>query len=180
MIYDNIPYAETNAYVKKIEQLFEKYSKMDGINSTTPSGGSGNQGATGTISKKGYMWPAPGTTIITSGVGPRWNTRHNGIDISSGDAYGKPIVASRSGTVISAVHSGWGGGYGLHVVIDHGDGIVTLYGHASSVLVHDGDKVIQGQTIAYIGSTGDSTGPHLHFEIRLNGVFLDPEEYVSP
>lgn len=127
-----------------------------------------------------FIWPTPGTTIITSGVGPRWGTSHNGIDISSGNAYGQPIVASDGGTVIVAVHSGWGGGYGLHVMIDHGNGYTTVYGHASSVLVNTGDKVSQGQTIAYIGSTGDSTGPHLHFEIRYNGGICDPENYVSP
>lgn len=127
-----------------------------------------------------FIWPTPGTTIITSGVGPRWGTSHNGIDISSGNAYGQPIVASDGGTVIVAVHSGWGGGYGLHVMIDHGNGYTTVYGHASSVLVNTGDKVSQGQTIAYIGSTGDSTGPHLHFEIRYNGSICDPENYVSP
>ena len=115
-----------------------------------------------------------------SGVGPRWGTNHNGIDISSGNAYGSPIVAADGGTVIVAVHSGWGGGYGLHVMIDHGNGYTTVYGHASSVLVNEGDKVSQGQTIAYIGSTGDSTGPHLHFEIRQNGSICDPEQYVSP
>lgn len=127
-----------------------------------------------------FIWPTPGTTIITSGVGPRWGTSHNGIDISSGNAYGQPIVASDGGTVIVAVHSGWGGGYGHHVMIDHGNGYVTVYGHASSVIVNTGDRVSQGQTIAYIGSTGWSTGPHLHFEIRRNGAICDPELYVSP
>ena len=140
--------------------------------------GSGSQGS-GTANGQ-FIWPAPGTTVITSGVGPRWGTNHNGIDISSGNAYGSPIVAADGGTVIVAVHSGWGGGYGLHVMIDHGNGYTTVYGHASSVLVNEGDKVSQGQTIAYIGSTGDSTGPHLHFEIRQNGSICDPEQYVSP
>ena len=140
--------------------------------------GSGSQGS-GTANGQ-FIWPAPGTTVITSGVGPRWVTNHNGIDISSGNAYGSPIVAADGGTVIVAVHSGWGGGYGLHVMIDHGNGYTTVYGHASSVLVNEGDKVSQGQTIAYIGSTGDSTGPHLHFEIRQNGSICDPEQYVSP
>lgn len=163
LIYENIPFGETNAYVKKIERLYKKYLNW------------GN----GTASGK-FIWPAPGTTTITSGVGPRWGTTHNGIDISSGDAYGKPIVASDGGTVLTAVHSGWGGGYGLHVMIDHGNGYITVYGHASKVVVNTGDSVSKGQVIAYIGSTGDSTGPHLHFEIRKNGVIEDPEKYVSP
>lgn len=142
------------------------------------SGGSNFTEGSGTANGQ-FIWPAPGTTIITSGVGPRWGTNHNGIDISGSNAYGSPIVAADGGTVIVAVHSGWGGGYGLHVMIDHGNGYTTVYGHASSVLVNVGDKVSQGQTIAYIGSTGDSTGPHLHFEIRKNGAIVDPELYVS-
>lgn len=144
-------------------------------NYETPSSGDG----TGTANGQ-FIWPAPGTTIITSGVGPRWGTTHNGIDISGGNAYGSPIVASDGGTVIVANKSGWGGGYGLYVMIDHGNGYTTVYGHASSVIVDVGQTVSQGQTIAYIGSTGDSTGPHLHFEIRQNGGIVDPENYVSP
>ena len=143
------------------------------------SGGSSDFVQGDGVANSQFIWPAPGTTMITSGVGPRWGTTHNGIDISGGGAYGSPIVAADGGTVIVAVHSGWGGGYGLHVMIDHGNGYVTVYGHASQVLVNEGDKVSQGQTIAYIGSTGDSTGPHLHFEIRNNGAIMDPESYVS-
>lgn len=149
-----------------------------GSSGSSSSGGSSTQGSG--VSNGQFIWPAPGTTVITSGVGPRWGTNHNGIDISGGNAYGSPIVASDGGTVIVAVHSGWGGGYGLHVMIDHGNGYTTVYGHASSVIVNQGDKVSQGQTIAYIGSTGDSTGPRLHFEIRNNGAICDPEQFVSP
>ncbi len=150
-------------------------SSSGGSSSGSSSGSSGSATASGQ-----FIWPAPGTTVITSGVGPRWGRSHNGIDISGGNAYGSPIVASDSGTVIVANKSGWGGGYGLYVMIDHGNGYTTVYGHASSVIVDVGQTVSQGQTIAYIGSTGNSTGPHLHFEIRLNGSILDPENYVSP
>ena len=162
-----------------------------GDNGDSGNGGSGDSGDSGDsgssdfvqgdgVANSQFVWPAPGTTMITSGVGPRWGTTHNGIDISGGNAYGSPIVAADGGTVIVAVHEGWGGGYGLHVMIDHGNGYVTVYGHASQVFVNEGDKVSQGQTIALIGSTGDSTGPHLHFEIRNNGAIMDPENYVSP
>lgn len=138
-----------------------------------------------------WVWPAPGVTTITSGVGPRWGTTHNGIDIAGSNCHGKPGVASRAGTVIavntSCTHDygkngscGCGGGYGNYVFIDHGDGYVTRYGHASKVYVKVGDKVAQGQKILAIGSTGHSTGSHLHFEIRYNGSIKDPEKYVDP
>lgn len=127
-----------------------------------------------------FVWPAPGTTVITSGVGPRWGTSHNGIDISSGNAYGQPIVAAADGKVTVACHSGWGGGYGIHCYIDHGNGYVTRYGHMSQLLVGLNQTVKQGQQIGKIGSTGDSTGPHLHFEMRYNGAVVDPENYVNP
>lgn len=127
-----------------------------------------------------FIWPAPGTTTITSGVGPRWGTNHNGLDISSGDAYGKPIVAAADGKVTVAYSSGWGGGYGIHCYIDHGNGYETRYAHMSALMVSTNQRVKQGDHIGKIGSTGDSTGPHLHFEIRLNGAILDPEDYVNP
>lgn len=132
------------------------------------------------MAKADFIWPAPGTTTITSGVGPRWGTKHNGIDISSGDAYGKPIVAAAAGKVTTVCYSGWGGGYGIHCYIDHGNGLVTRYAHMSELQVSFEQMVTQGQQIGKIGSTGDSTGPHLHFEIRNGANILDPEEYVNP
>lgn len=161
--------------VKLIEQAEKGVS-----DSRDKSSSSSTTLSTGGSLKGGFVWPAPGTTMITSGVGPRWGTTHNGIDISSGDAQGKPVVASAAGTVAVANKSGWGGGYGLHVMIDHKDGYRTIYGHGSAVHVNVGDVVKKGQHIMDIGSTGDSTGPHLHFEIRKNGQILDPEKYVSP
>ncbi|MGQ9523304.1 MAG: murein hydrolase activator EnvC family protein [Armatimonadota bacterium] len=94
---------------------------------------------------------------------------HTGVDIAA--AYGSPIQASAAGVV---VHSGWLGGYGKTVIIDHGGGISTLYGHCSRLVVSQGEHVEQGQTIAYVGSTGFSTGPHLHFERRRDGVPVNP------
>jgi murein DD-endopeptidase MepM/ murein hydrolase activator NlpD len=98
---------------------------------------------------------------------------HEGIDITA--ATGTPIRAAASGTVI---HSGWLGGYGNLVVIDHGNGLATAYAHASALLVGVGQQVSQGQTIALVGSTGNSSGPHLHFEVRVNGVAVDPLLYL--
>ena len=101
---------------------------------------------------------------------------HTGVDLSMSGAYGKPIYASAGGTVISA---GWSGGYGYLVKIRHSNGWVTYYAHCSSLLVSAGETVSQGQQIARIGSTGNSTGPHLHFEIRINGNDVDPMKYIG-
>lgn len=125
-------------------------------------------------------WPAPGYSRITSPFGYRTHPilrkkkLHTGIDI--GISYGKNIVAAQSGKVI---HSGWLGGYGKVVMIDHGGGIVTLYAHNSSIVVKEGQQVKRGQTISKCGSTGMSTGPHLHFEVRENGQYVDPLKYVK-
>jgi murein DD-endopeptidase MepM/ murein hydrolase activator NlpD len=125
-------------------------------------------------------WPAPGYSRITSPFGYRNHPilrkkkLHTGIDI--GIPIGKNIVAAQSGKVI---YSGWKGGYGKVVMIDHGGGIVTLYAHNSSILVKEGQQVKRGQAISKCGSTGMSTGPHLHFEVRENGKFVDPLKYIK-
>lgn len=105
--------------------------------------------------------------------GWRWNRMHEGIDMSG--ALGTPIVAADGGTVVTA---GWYQGYGLAVIIDHQNGYKTLYGHCSTLFVSVGDGVYQGQHIANVGNTGNSTGPHLHFEIWVNGTKVDPEPYI--
>ena len=125
----------------------------------------------GAPSSQGFIWPTSGT--ITSGFGPRWGRMHEGIDIAGGS--GTPIHAAASGTVIVA---GWSGGYGNLVVIDHGGGISTAYGHNSSLAVSVGQQVTQGQTIAGMGTTGHSTGVHCHFEVRVNGGAVDPMGYL--
>lgn len=125
-------------------------------------------------------WPAPGFTRITSPFGYRMHpilrTRrmHSGIDI--GTPRGTTIVAATRGTVVSA---GRLGGFGNTVIIDHGGGIMTLYAHNSRLLVTKGQEVMRGQRIALAGSTGMSTGPHLHFEVRINGKFVDPLPWVK-
>jgi murein DD-endopeptidase MepM/ murein hydrolase activator NlpD len=98
---------------------------------------------------------------------------HEGIDISV--ASGTPVVASATGTVI---HSGWLGGYGNLVVIDHGNGLSTAYAHNSALAVVVGQQVAQGEVISYAGTTGNSSGPHVHFEVRVNGTAVDPLGYL--
>jgi murein DD-endopeptidase MepM/ murein hydrolase activator NlpD len=98
---------------------------------------------------------------------------HEGIDLGAG--YGTPIAAAAAGTVI---YAGWLGGYGNLTVVDHGGGLATAYGHQSSIAAGVGEQVAQGQTIGYVGSTGHSTGPHLHFEVRVNGQAVDPLGYL--
>ncbi len=121
-------------------------------------------------SSSGLIWPVNGP--ITSGFGWRWGRMHEGIDI--GVPCGTPIHAAASGTVI---YSGWMDGYGNFVVIDHGNGLATAYGHQSAIYV-SGGSVSQGQSIGAVGSTGNSTGCHLHFEVRVNGNPVDPLGYL--
>lgn len=123
-----------------------------------------------------FTWPVPYTTSITSPFGPRWGTFHYGIDISDSGIHGQDIVASDGGTVTWAGYDS--SGYGYYVIIDHGNGYETLYGHCSELYVSDGQEVAQGDLIAAVGSTGDSTGAHLHFEISCGGERLDPESFV--
>jgi len=136
-----------------------------------------NQASGGYVSKGQFAWPVPGYTKITSYWGD--GRGHKGIDIAGSGIYGKPIVAADNGRVILANHSGWGGGYGLCAYIDHGGGYSTRYGHASKIIVSTGDVVKKGQVIGYVGSTGDSSGPHLHFEIRVNGVAQNPMKWFG-
>lgn len=135
---------------------------------------SGTSGSGGYASKGNFTWPVPGVTYISSGFGMRWGSMHKGIDIAAGR--GTKIVAADSGRVIQLT-SGWGGGYGNSVYIDHGNGYSTRYAHCDSVCVSVGQQVTKGQLIAYMGSTGDSTGNHCHFEIRVNGSPQNPLNY---
>ncbi len=115
----------------------------------------------------GFLWPARG--VMTQGFGWRRSHHHNGIDIAA--TRGAPIFAVTPGRVVFA---GWYAGYGLAVIIDHGEGLMTLYGHASAVQVHPGQEVQAGQVIARVGCTGICTGPHLHFEVRIDGRPANP------
>ncbi|MBQ1914180.1 MAG: peptidoglycan DD-metalloendopeptidase family protein [Selenomonadaceae bacterium] len=130
---------------------------IPGVGATTPS-----------------IWPTDG--VVSSPYGLRWNGSdfHPGIDIAND--MGTPIVATADGVVIEA---GWNsGGYGNMVDIDHGNGIMTRYAHASQVVVTAGQHVRRGQLIAYMGSTGFSTGPHVHYEVRIDGQAVNPVSYL--
>lgn len=138
-------------------------------------------GSSGTVYTGGvFTWPAPGNNTITSYFGGRSSpvagasSNHKGIDIAC--STGDTIVAASSGTVIVATYNYAEGNY---VCIDHGGGVVTLYMHNSSLAVSVGESVSAGQTIAYAGSTGISTGPHCHFGVRVNGTYVDPLTYLQ-
>jgi murein DD-endopeptidase MepM/ murein hydrolase activator NlpD len=122
-------------------------------------------------SSAGLIWPVSGP--INSPYGMRWGRLHPGIDIGAGA--GTPIRAAASGRVVV---SGYSGGYGNLIVIDHGNGLATAYAHQSRLAASAGQQVAQGQVIGYVGSTGVSTGPHLHFEVRVNGSPVDPLGYL--
>ncbi len=143
-----------------------------------------NANSTGVYVGGEYGWPVPSSYYISSYFG--WRTLygvadyHTGIDIARGELAsidGHPIVAANDGIVSLAVWSNVG--YGNYLIVDHGGNQLTLYGHCSSLNVAKGDVVTKGQQIATVGSTGNSTGPHLHFEIRLNGAMVNPEPYLK-
>ncbi len=157
---------------KEMEQIDEEIRKMLEANKSEEEFVGGQFG-----------WPVPNYSTITSKFG--WRTLygqknwHTGIDISGANILGKPIVASNAGTVIKAVTTYVPKkGYGKYVMIDHGGGYTTMYAHCTSLAVKVGQTVTRGQTIAYVGSTGNSTGPHLHFGIYINGKEVDPLGYL--
>lgn len=134
------------------------------------------------INVTGFTWPVPGYNRITSQFGMRihpilgYEKLHDGMDIAGAGINGTPIHAAYGGTVVLA-ESYWG--YGNCVKIDHGGGVVTLYAHASAILVSVGQQVNAGDTIALVGSTGNSTAPHLHFSIIIKGEFVNPQDYIT-
>lgn len=154
---------------EKVDKVVVKGSK-DGVKDYNDTSSSG-------ISTGSFMWPVPYTRSITSYYEWRWGTMHWGIDIASSGVYGQDIVASDGGMV---THAGdINDGYGSYVIIDHGNGFQTVYAHCSSLAVYEEQYVSQGQTIGYVGSTGWSTGPHLHFEVRQGSNRLNPLNFVS-
>jgi murein DD-endopeptidase MepM/ murein hydrolase activator NlpD len=166
--------ATREEYLHEVEGLLAQSAALAAKIQAAQSAAASSSSATpmtSAPSASGFVWPVQG--ILTSYFGWRWGRMHEGIDIAVGS--GTPVVASASGTVIVA---GWMGGYGNLVVVDHGNGIATAYGHNTSVAVGLGQSVAQGQVIAYSGSTGHSTGPHVHFEVRVNGGAVDPLGYL--
>lgn len=173
-----------SAIILKKQQDAAAAAAAAGSSSGSSSGASQSSGETtfvdtGEISSKGMIWPAPGYSRVSSPFGyrihPIFGTRkmHTGIDISA--PMSANIVAATDGVVQSA---GGLGGYGNAVIIDHGGGIATLYAHNSKLLVSAGQSVQRGQVIAKAGSTGYSTGPHLHFEVRKNGTYINPLPWI--
>lgn len=133
-----------------------------------------------------FLWPCPGHYTISSPYGGRWGTTHRGIDISDRSIHGAEICAANSGEVIfvnnSCTHNygkkkscGCGSGFGNYCIVDHGGGYTTVYGHAEKIIVKVGQQVSTGDVLGYVGSTGDSTGWHLHFETRIDGDRVDPQ-----
>lgn len=178
---------EMSAQIKKTEtEYFNALSKEEAArqaelnrqnNNRVPTSSSGS---TSSSSTGGFLYPLPYAVSITDAYGYRIHPLsgtykwHNGVDLAAGS--GTAIYATKSGTVTSATYNE---AYGYMVTINHGDGYSSLYGHMTNYIVSAGDYVTQGQTIGYVGSTGWSTGPHLHFTIYYNGADVNPMNYVS-
>ena len=192
--YDAIAEEEAKAEETLQEAIRKRAAEQAKYNQNNNSnnGGGGNSGGSGGNSGGGstgggsatslsnLQWPVPSCTLITSRFGYRVapttgaSTYHGGLDIGAG--MGASIVAAGAGDVI---YAGANGGYGNCVMIDHGNGVVTVYAHMSSIGVSYGQYVTAGQYVGAVGSTGVSTGPHCHFEIRINGAQTDPAAYFS-
>lgn len=163
-----------NHQIKKMIDL--RSAAMTNLAGTVmPAGLSISTASTGSVTPD--IWPVSGVVsshfgfrISPGGIG---STYHEGLDIAS--SYGNPVHATANGRITQA---GWVNGYGYLVEIDHGNGIKTRYGHNSAILVSVGDQVVEGQTISLIGSTGNSTGPHCHYEVRVNGEAVDPTLFL--
>ena len=155
--------AATLARQREAKAAQEAAARASGARPAPPVGGA--------ASARGLIWPVRGR--ISSEFGPRWGGFHSGIDIAN--AAGTPIVASKDGVV---VFSGWMDGYGLFVLLDHGEGLVTGYAHQSRLAAEKGATVDRGGVIGYVGSTGRSTGNHLHFEVRDGGAARNPRLYL--
>lgn len=163
-----------NHQIKKMIDL--RSAVMTNLAGTVMPAGLGiSTASTGSVTPD--IWPVSGVVsshfgfrVSPGGIG---STYHEGLDIAS--SYGNPVHATANGRITQA---GWVNGYGYLVEIDHGNGIKTRYGHNSALLVSVGDQVVQGQTISLIGSTGNSTGPHCHYEVRVNGEAVDPTLFL--
>lgn len=174
-------YEETEAgHQAMLDEAAEDEARIQELIRQQQSGGSsGSSGSSGSNSGvDGYIWPTNNTRLVTSPYGERWcpfhgYESHNGADI--GAARGSAVLAAKSGRVIQA---GWNGGYGISVMIAHDDGITTLYGHMDSCSVSVGQTVSQGETIGICGSTGNSTGAHIHYTMYKNGSTIDPLPYL--
>ena len=175
---------EKENLAKALEKDIEKYTKVyeEARRQEESLKGSLNYSSSSSeyLGSGQFCWPAPSYTRISSPYGwrnhPIFKTKkfHTGVDLAAPG--GSNILAAENGTVISA---GWNGGYGNCLVVDHGGGVSTLYAHASKLCVSKGAKVTKGQVIAKVGTTGNSTGNHLHFEVLINGKTTDPMGYIK-
>ena len=185
--------AELNRQNQQIANANNNNNANAGGNAGSTGGNTGNTGSSGnggliSAGSEGVqgtgslVWPVPCSHTVTSRFGPRTHpitgkyTNHNGMDIDGYGHDGYPIVACDAGVVVAAK---WSDSYGNYVMIDHGNGMQTLYAHMSGMAVKYGDTVTQGQTIGYLGSTGWSTGTHCHLEVYVNGSRTDPEAYFT-
>ena len=164
--------AKREAARKAAEEAAKNQTSAGEVTPPVPEEPSYNGGA--------FMWPCPSSTRVTSDYGTRLSptagasSNHKGLDI--GAAFGSAIVAAADGTV---AYAGYNSGMGNYVMLSHGDGLYTVYGHCSALLVSTGDTVGAGQTIAQVGSTGISTGNHLHFGVSKDGAYVSPWNYLS-
>ncbi len=179
--------AEKEALAKSLEKDIEKYKQVyeearrqeEALKKQISGSLSTSSNSTYTGNGR-FCWPAPSYTRISSPYGWRLhpiyktNKFHSGVDLAAPG--GSNILAAESGTV---KFSGWNGGYGNCLIIDHGGGITTLYGHASKLCVSKGQYVTKGEIVAKVGTTGNSTGNHLHFEVLINGKTTDPMAYIK-
>ena len=167
--------AEYKAMIKEYEAEIARFDRQ--IEALLQSNGSSGNGTL--VNSSGLICPLQyaGTYVSSPFYRNSDGSYHGALDLCvSGGSYGKSISAAESGTVITASYH-WS--YGNYVVVDHGNGLSTLYAHCSSLAVGAGQSVSKGQTIAYVGSTGNSTGPHLHFEVRINGSRVNPSGYIG-
>ena len=186
-------YAAQKAAAERAAQASQSSSGSSSSSSSSSSSGSSSSGSSSSGSSSvivpsgsGFAWPTPGFVSRSSEwFEDREVYNHGGIDIAGAGIMGTPVVAAANGTVVatnsSCTHNwgksyscGCGGGYGNYVMISHAGGKMTVYGHLTSLTVSSGQSVSRGQVIGYVGSTGNSTGPHLHYECRLNGVRYNP------
>lgn len=186
-------YAAQKAAAEQAAKASQSSSGSSSSSSSSSSSGSSSSGSSSSGSSSvivpsgsGFAWPTPGFVSLSSEwFEDREVYNHGGIDIAGAGIMGTPVVAAADGTVVatnsSCTHNwgksyscGCGGGYGNYVMISHAGGKMTVYGHLTSLTVSSGQSVSRGQVIGYVGSTGNSTGPHLHYECRLNGVRYNP------
>ncbi len=191
-------YEQSDEMIEELKDMRDKYSdELDDVEDEMEKLEEEIQKIIAEKSRKNYMgdlkmgtflWPVPGYYYVSSEYGYRWGKLHKGLDIAGSGIKGEPITAANSGEVIFVTNKcdhnygkkkscGCGGGYGNYCIVDHGGGYTTLYAHATDIIVKEGDKVTTGDVLGYVGSTGYSTGWHLHWEIRIDGKAKDPRDY---